>query len=86
MPRDRPSTQSGPSPRDLLYRLNSADAGAAWAEFVDYFAPLIMNTAKQFEYEQDRINECFIFACEKLCDDGFKRLLKFNTSEPVLRC
>ena len=38
-----------------------------------------MNTVNQFEYEQDRIDECFIFVCEKLNDDGFRRLLNFNT-------
>jgi RNA polymerase sigma factor (sigma-70 family) len=64
---------------DLLHRLNSADAGAAWAEFIDCYAPLILNAANQFEFEQDRISDCFLFVCEKLNDDGFRRLLKFNT-------
>lgn len=64
---------------DLLHRLNSADAGFAWAEFIDRYAQLIMNTAAQVEFEEDRINECFLFVCEKLNDDGFRRLLKFNT-------
>lgn len=54
------------------------DAGPAWVEFLDRHAQLIMNTANQFEYEQDRINECFLFVCEKLNDDGFRRLLNFN--------
>jgi len=63
---------------DLLRRLRSADAGAAWIEFLDGYAPLIMHIAGQFEYEQDRINECFLYACEQLNDDGFRRLLKFN--------
>jgi len=65
---------------NLLRRLRSADAGAAWVEFLDCYAPLIMHTAGQFEYEQDRINECFLYACEQLNDDGFRRLLKFNTA------
>ncbi len=63
----------------LLQRLSSSDAGAAWVEFLDRYAQLIMNTASQIEYEQDRINECFLYVCEKLNDDGFRRLLKFNT-------
>ena len=65
---------------DLLRRLRSADAGAAWVEFLDLYAPLIMNTAGQFEYEQDRISECFLYACAQLNDNGFRRLLKFNTA------
>ena len=63
---------------DLLRRLNSADAGPAWVEFLDRYAQLIMNTASQIEYEQDGVNDCFLFVCEKLNDNGFRRLLKFN--------
>ena len=65
---------------NLLRRLSSADAGAAWVEFLELYAPLIMSTASQFEYEQDRINECFLHVCSQLNDNGFRRLLKFNTA------
>ena len=65
--------------RDLLYRLNSVDSGAAWAEFIDHFAPLIMKAASQFEYEQSRSNDCFLYVCEKISDGGFRRLSRFNT-------
>jgi RNA polymerase sigma factor (sigma-70 family) len=65
---------------DILHRLSSCDAGPAWVEFLDRYSGLIMKTATQFEYQQDRSNECFLFVCEKLNDDGFRRLLKFNTS------
>jgi RNA polymerase sigma factor (sigma-70 family) len=68
------------STANLLRRLRSKDAGEAWVEFLDRYAPLIIHTAGQFEYEQDRINECFLYACEQLNDDGFRRLLKFNTA------
>ncbi|MFC1689876.1 sigma-70 family RNA polymerase sigma factor [Pseudomonadota bacterium] len=65
---------------DILHRLNSSDAGPAWAEFLDSYSGLIMKTASQFEYRQDRSSECFLYVCEKLNDDGFRRLLKFNAS------
>ena len=64
---------------DLLHRLNSPDAGAAWAKFIDGYSPLILKAVRQFEYEQDRAGECFLYICEKLCDNDFRRLLKFNT-------
>jgi RNA polymerase sigma factor (sigma-70 family) len=64
----------------LLHLLNSADAGAAWAAFIDAYAGLIMRTVIQFEYEQDRSNECFLYVCEKLYEDKFRRLLTFNTA------
>lgn len=63
----------------LLHRLNTAEAGAAWASFVDLYSPLIMKAVHQFEFEQDRAGECYLYICEKLCDNGFQRLLKFNT-------
>ena len=37
-----------------------------------------MNSVNQFEYDTDRVGECFIYVCEKLNDNGFQRLLKFN--------
>lgn len=41
-----------------------------------------MKMASQFEYREDRSNECFLFVCEKLVDGGFRRLLKYDTSSP----
>ena len=64
----------------LLYRLNSADAGSAWAEFIDRFAPLLMSVVCQFEYGQERSNECFLYVCEELCDQQFHRLKKFKSA------
>lgn len=65
---------------DLLQRLNSGDAGAAWAIFIDLYSPLIMNTVRQFEYRQERSTECFLYVCEKLSERQFRRLLQFNTA------
>jgi len=63
---------------DLLHRLNSTDSGAAWAEFIDRYAPQIMKLVYQFEYKQIRGSECFLYVCERLCDHRFRRLQKFN--------
>ena len=65
---------------DILHRLNSTDAGPAWAEFLDLYSGLIQKTARQFEYQPDRSNECFLYICDQLVDDGFHRLLQYNTS------
>ena len=69
---------SGKSAAELLRGLRSADAGGAWVEFLDRYSALIMNCAGQFVYQHDRVHECFLYVCEKLSDDGFRRLLKFN--------
>jgi RNA polymerase sigma factor (sigma-70 family) len=47
---------------------------------MDAYAGLIMRTVVQFEYEQDRGNDCFLYVCEKLYEDQFRRLLTFNTA------
>lgn len=65
---------------ELLRGLSSADAGVAWVEFLERYSSLIMNSASQFVYEQDRISECFLYVCEQLNDASFRRLLKFDTS------
>ncbi len=64
----------------ILQCLSSADPGPGWAKFLDHYAQLIMNVAYQIEFEQDRIDECFSYVCAALSDDGFKRLLMFNTN------
>ena len=64
----------------LLHQLNSGDAGPAWAAFIDAYAGLMMRTVIQFEYEQDRSNECFLYVCEKLYEEQFRRLLTFSTA------
>lgn len=74
--------RSEASDQDILHRLNSADAGAAWAEFLDRYSGLVMKSAKQFEYQHERSSECFLFVCERLADDGFRRLLQYNASSP----
>jgi len=63
----------------LLSQLKTPDAGTAWTEILNRYAALIMKTASQFEYQQDRKNDCFLFVSEKLSEDGFKRLLKYDS-------
>ena len=78
---DEPATssESGKVTVDLLRRLSSNDPGPAWVEFIDRYSAVIMQTASQFDRRQNRSNECFLYVCEQLYEDGFRRLLKFNT-------
>jgi len=64
----------------LLQGLSSNDPGPAWIEFLDQHSTLIMHTATQFEYTRDHATECYLYVCDQLRRDGFRRLLKFNTS------
>jgi RNA polymerase sigma factor (sigma-70 family) len=67
----------------ILHRLNSGDSGAAWAAFIERYSPVIMRVLRQFEFEQERQDDCFLHLCEKLCENNFQRLLKFNTNGPA---
>jgi DNA-directed RNA polymerase specialized sigma24 family protein len=62
----------------LLSQLKTPDAWLAWKEILNRHASLIMKTASQFEFQQERKNECFLFVCEKLTDNGFRRLHKYD--------
>jgi RNA polymerase sigma factor (sigma-70 family) len=72
-------TKSELSITAILPGLNSVDAGPAWAAFIDRYSGQIMNAVRQFEFEHDRAHECFLYVCEALSDNGFRRLLAFNT-------
>jgi len=69
-----------PQIEEFLHRLNTADAGAAWAEFIDRHSPVIMNVVRQFEFEQDRAYDCFLFVCERLSERQFRRLQRCNVT------
>ena len=73
MSEERP--QSGFSVDDLLARLRTGDAGQAWKVFIDRYAPTILHIARQYEFDPTQLNDCFIYICEKLCKQNFRRLL-----------
>lgn len=80
----RPADISGdPDIETILHRLNGSDPGVAWAAFIDRYSARIMRIVRQFEFEQDRSQDCFLHVCEKLCEKGFRRLLKFSTTGPA---
>ena len=66
------------SSNELLARLKSGDGSKAWKQFLDSFTPTIMHVASQYEYDGGRLNDCYLFICEKLSDNGFRRLLCYQ--------
>lgn len=63
----------------LLSGLSSNRAAKAWKAFLGTYNALIMQVVFQYENDRDRADECFLFICEKLSDDGFRRLLQFDS-------
>lgn len=37
-----------------------------------------MHIAGQYEHHRDRLHECYLYICEKLSDNGFRRVLSFQ--------
>jgi RNA polymerase sigma factor (sigma-70 family) len=68
---------------DLLERLSSGRADAAWGEFVARFAPLIRHVIRQHGADDDRADECFRHVCGALSDDGYRRLRSFRPEGPA---
>jgi len=68
----------------LLSRLDSPDRERAWSEFLDLYSPLILQVAHLFETDEDRASESFLFACEQLSKNEFRRLKSFQPDGPAV--
>jgi len=67
----------------ILAGLSSNRVESSWKAFLKTYSTMIMQVACQYESNKDRADECFLFVCEKLNDDGFRRLLQFETNRKV---
>jgi RNA polymerase sigma factor (sigma-70 family) len=59
---------------NLLEQLGTANAGAAWTAFLRRYTPLIVGVVRQYQRDAQSLNDCYLFICEKLIDDDFRRL------------
>jgi RNA polymerase sigma factor (sigma-70 family) len=63
----------------LLQGLRSPDtSGDAWAEFLETYSPVLYQTARACTLDNDAAADCYLHICERLCRNGFRRLLKFK--------
>jgi RNA polymerase sigma factor (sigma-70 family) len=69
--------------KDLILRLSTSQAGAAWTEFLRHYSPLILQVARRFDVDDERVNDCFLYACTQLSDNGFRRLRSFRPDGPA---
>ena len=67
----------------LLRQLRSRDPHAAWAEFLDLYSPLLQAVVREFERDDDAAGDCYLYVSEQLCQNGFRRLLRFRTDGPA---
>ncbi len=62
----------------LLARLRSPVGGEAFAQFLDMYSPAIMQIARQYAFDSNRLNDCFLFITERLCADKYHRLVSYQ--------
>ena len=68
----------------ILEQLRSGDPHEAWTEFLEEYSAVIFQVGWYFERDLDRASDCFQFACEKLSEDNFRRLLRFKPQGPAV--
>ncbi|HLY62105.1 MAG TPA: sigma-70 family RNA polymerase sigma factor [Terriglobia bacterium] len=62
----------------ILEQLASNEFERAWADFLEAYSPLILQTVKHFEREPDPVADCFLYVCERLSEKSFRRLRSFK--------
>ena len=67
----------------FLSRLASADAPEAWADFLSEYSDLILQVIRHFERDADHVSDCYLFVCQQLCRDRFRRLRRFRVDGPA---
>ena len=69
-------------PRVIAGRL-ARDSERAWEEFLQAFAPLVLQVVHLFERDEDRADDCFVFVCEQLHRNDLRRLRRFDIDGPA---
>lgn len=68
---------------ELFRELRSSDPQHAWATFLEHYSPLLLDVVRLFEREPDAVGDCYVFICEHLSRDRFRRLLHFRPDGPA---
>jgi RNA polymerase sigma factor (sigma-70 family) len=66
------------STEKLLQGLATPAAGEAWKLFLRLHTPLIISVTRQYAHDEQRLRDCYLFVCERLCDDSFRRLRAYR--------
>ena len=67
----------------ILQKLHSDQAQEAWAEFLRLYSSLILQAVQLSTRHLDDSSDCFLFACEQLSRNNFRRLLRFRPEGPA---
>ena len=67
----------------ILRGLRSRDPRGAWGAFLEAYSPVILDVIRLFERDEDATGNCYLFVCERLCRDRFRRLCRFRIEGPA---
>lgn len=73
-----PTMPADPFIASMLSALSSSERESAWRAFLDRHSGLIYQVARSFDRDPDRSGNCFLFICEQLSANDFRRLRKFD--------
>lgn len=65
---------------ELLRSLSGPDSAAAWEEFLVQYSPILQQVIILSVGDPDSQADYFVFVCEQLADNRFRRLRKFDPS------
>ena len=68
---------SDTSTQALLAGLKSPASSEAFALFLEIYSTSILHIARQYAYDRNRLNECYLFISEKLSANKFHRLVSY---------
>lgn len=67
----------------LLEKLRTEHAQAAWVEFLAHYSDQIYKTARLTTGDGETAADCYLYICQKLCQENCKRLLRFKPGGPA---
>jgi RNA polymerase sigma factor (sigma-70 family) len=62
----------------ILSAITFAERQSAWSGFLDRYSGLIYHVVLSFDHDPDRSGNCYLFVCEQLSANDFRRLRKFD--------
>lgn len=62
----------------LLEAFRSSNSQNAWAEFLQSYSGVLYQTARGYTSDEDAAADCYLYICEQLSRNHFRRLLKFK--------
>lgn len=71
------------STEHLLHQLGTPMAGEAWAQFLRNHTPTIVSVARQYQRDKQHLHDCYLYVCEKLVDNEFRRLRAWERKKNV---